>query len=368
MFVRGIKLFFIVVSFMFFMGISDVRAANDNGYAVCHYEIDDEHIAPKYGIHDIKSLWIVLSVSQADNLKVSCHNGTGSEGMSGICAVTTIDNQASMITSMHPKGTSIYRCPQKIYVYGAFEASAKNFFSNETKNLFTQDGLLNLTISSSMGVKDNLLRTNATLKRHFELLDAEGTDHSLDESENSYTDLYDASDFHKAEPFGGNSKADIDAIIAWGQGGIDGKKYSAENIDCDALLSNYEEEKTIRDFLNNLFWIISIIGIILLIIMTSIEFIKVVTGQDDEGIIKAFKHTVIRAICVVILLLLPVILSAILGLMNDITDNEDYYLKDADGEIVYTTDKDGHEVPVKLIHIGANEEPLCGIAETEDDE
>lgn len=377
MFVKGIKLFFIVVIFMFFIGISDVSAKNDNGYATCHYAIDDEYIRDKYDSFTMQRLWIVLSVKQRNTFTANCYMGGTSEGMSGVCAIATVDRKVDMVENMHRKGSSVYRCPSEIYVYSEYETEGIGFWEHKW---FTREGLQKLTISHIAETKENLFMTKATLKMHFELSDADGSEHSLDEADNSYTILYDASDFHKAEPFGGNYKsANIDAIMCWGRDGkwvnnqcVDGDTeeniLNVENIDCAALLSNFEDEQTVRDFLNNLFWIISIIGIVLLIIMTAFEFIKVVTGQDDEGLIKAFKHTVIRAICVVILLLLPVILSAILGFMNDITDNEYYYLKDENGEIIYRTNDEGQEEPIKLVHIGATGDPLCGIAELEDNQ
>ncbi len=69
-------------------------------------------------------------------------------------------------------------------------------------------------------------------------------------------------------------------------------------------------------FLNKFFWIISIAGILLLVIMTMVEFIKALTGSDDSGLIKAFKHTLIRIVVVIILLLLPIIVTFILNLVN----------------------------------------------------
>lgn len=146
----------------------------------------------------------------------------------------------------------------------------------------------------------------------------------------------------------------VQAIIDWGENEI--KKGDLEWKDsdgCEHLLSNYK----IREFLNNLFWIISIIGIILLIVMTAMEFIKVITGQDDEGIKKAFKHTIIRIVCVVILLLLPMIINTIITIINE---NNKYYLTDKNGEIV--KDEKGNPIELKLT-IGDDKQPTCGIGE-----
>ncbi len=126
----------------------------------------------------------------------------------------------------------------------------------------------------------------------------------------------------------GYQASDIDGIMQWGQTGdinLDGK----ENIDCNVISGN------LKDFLNWLFWILCVIGIVLLIIMTAIEFIKVITGQDDEGIKKALKHSLIRIVCAVLLLLLPMLVNFIITVINNAFSGE--------------------------VTIGANGEVTCGV-------
>ena len=89
---------------------------------------------------------------------------------------------------------------------------------------------------------------------------------------------------------------------------------SYETTNCDIF------DKNIRGFLNKLFWIISIAGIILLVVMTMVEFVKALTGSDDSGLIKGFKHTLVRIVAVIILLLLPTIITFILDLVNRYSD------------------------------------------------
>lgn len=84
------------------------------------------------------------------------------------------------------------------------------------------------------------------------------------------------------------------------------------------------------DFLKKLFWIISIAGIILLVVMTMVEFVKALTGSDDSGLIKGFKHTFVRIVAVIILLLLPTIITFILTLVNRYSD----YKIGEDGNVI----------------------------------
>ena len=74
--------------------------------------------------------------------------------------------------------------------------------------------------------------------------------------------------------------------------------------------------QSIRDFLKNLFTIIQVIGILLLIVLTLIEFVKALTASSEDGLKGAFKSTIKRIIAAVILLLLPMIIIFIIDIVN----------------------------------------------------
>ena len=97
------------------------------------------------------------------------------------------------------------------------------------------------------------------------------------------------------------------------------EKFEQECINYDVTDCNIFSKEIII-FLNKLFWIISIVGIMLLVIMTMVEFVKALIGSDDSGLIKGFKHTLIRIVAVIILLLLPTIITFILTLVNRYSD------------------------------------------------
>ena len=102
-------------------------------------------------------------------------------------------------------------------------------------------------------------------------------------------------------------------ILNWAQNKTEGKyQYTTDDIGspCNSV-------SEIGEFLSNLLWIINIIAIIILIIMTAADFIKAIVGSEDDTLKKAFKHFVIRAIIIVILFLLPLILGAIIRMMNN---------------------------------------------------
>lgn len=91
---------------------------------------------------------------------------------------------------------------------------------------------------------------------------------------------------------------------------------------------------SIREFLGHLFFIIQIIGIILMLILTFVEFVKVITASEDGGIKTAFKNSIKRIVAVVVLLLLPTLILWIIDMVNDSYGNS-------------------HTV------IGANGDPIC---------
>lgn len=116
-----------------------------------------------------------------------------------------------------------------------------------------------------------------------------------------------------------NGISNIEGIVNWGTNvETNGGEYSLDEVgDACGFI-----DTALRDLLNTLFWIISVAGIVLLIIMTAISFVKAITGSDDEKLRDAFKHLIIRAIAVVVLLLLPVILTAIIDIINNNSGGE----------------------------------------------
>lgn len=62
--------------------------------------------------------------------------------------------------------------------------------------------------------------------------------------------------------------------------------------------------------------LISVVGIILLVAMTSISFVKAIVASDDNKIKDAAKSLKTRIIVIIILLVLPVLLSFIINIVN----------------------------------------------------
>ena len=114
-----------------------------------------------------------------------------------------------------------------------------------------------------------------------------------------------------------NPNTIICSIYAWGMdlsGG--GTRYSSEAEDpCDLI--NGE----IRDILHEIFFFISVAGIIVLVVMTAISLVKVITASEDEALRNFLKGLWKRIICLIILLMLPMIVTFIIQLVNNVAPN-----------------------------------------------
>lgn len=121
----------------------------------------------------------------------------------------------------------------------------------------------------------------------------------------------------------------VENIKKWGKVANKDNYTGKFSDDCSVIGDN------VLIFLNNLFLIIQIISIVLFIILSSIEFIKVITGSAEEGLTKALKNTLRRVIVVIIILLLPLLIGWILD-----TINKNNFLTDDNGNVIIGSDGD----------------------------
>ena len=108
----------------------------------------------------------------------------------------------------------------------------------------------------------------------------------------------------------------VNSIISWAQEHTGLPVDFSDLPNCSALLGTGED--SLGQMLKNIFFGISIVGILLLIILTAMDFIKAIASSDeDDTLIKAFKRSKNRIIAIIILLLLPVLVTVIVNLVND---------------------------------------------------
>ena len=128
---------------------------------------------------------------------------------------------------------------------------------------------------------------------------------------NQKMDPIEASQYRdKSDELNTQAQSDTDVIKNWGE--KVGNTYTISDIGSPCGIISVE----LSNILSNILWIISIVGILLVIVMTAISFIKAITGSDDEKFKQAVKHLWIRIVVIIILLLLPVIVGAVIGVIN----------------------------------------------------
>ena len=81
---------------------------------------------------------------------------------------------------------------------------------------------------------------------------------------------------------------------------------------------------SLSDEIEDLFYYICIGGILLVVILSIIDLIKVVSGNSEDGLINFFKNLKARIITIIILLILPVIIPYILNLINSLAEITGY--------------------------------------------
>ena len=91
---------------------------------------------------------------------------------------------------------------------------------------------------------------------------------------------------------------------------------------CDTLLGNPDNEDSVAWLVQKILNYIQILGPILVVILSSIDFAKVIITSDDDSMAKATKKLTTRLILAASLFFLPVLVSVILstfGLTSDPT-------------------------------------------------
>ncbi len=94
-----------------------------------------------------------------------------------------------------------------------------------------------------------------------------------------------------------------------------------QNCDADSsLLGNPNDPDSVAWLLQQVLNYIRILGPILVIVLSSIEFAKVIVTSDDESMGKARKKLINRLILIVALFFIPTLVSFLLGIFGITTD------------------------------------------------
>lgn len=82
---------------------------------------------------------------------------------------------------------------------------------------------------------------------------------------------------------------------------------------CEGLLGDPKNPDDFAYFLQEIFDIFKFAAPILVLVMTTVDFVKAITSQDKDMILKSAKKTVTRLIIAVVLFFVPTILNVALS-------------------------------------------------------
>lgn len=90
--------------------------------------------------------------------------------------------------------------------------------------------------------------------------------------------------------------------------------------DCNSLLGSTQNEESVAWLLQQLLNYVKILGPILVVILSSLDFAKAIVASDDENMKKAERKLMVRLILAVALFLIPILVSVLLDVFGITTD------------------------------------------------
>lgn len=96
--------------------------------------------------------------------------------------------------------------------------------------------------------------------------------------------------------------------------------FSDDVQDCNSLLGSTQDEESVAWLLQQILNYVKILGPILVVILSSLDFAKAIVASDDDNMKKAEKKLVIRLILAVALFLIPTLVSVLLNIFGITTD------------------------------------------------
>ena len=298
-----------------FININAVNAeqiSTADGYARCVY---GGEVQETRGPVEWKSLvYVVIRIYRdTDNVVRAYGNMLSTKGYTNQSIVnsdefhTDISNYNDLFHHANDELLAHYRhtswyCNPQVYV----KLDNIENPSSAQLSMFPSSGYSSISLSedySSFSNEPVTFDSNDDVTDDFPNIRSEAWESHVEDQEEAYEDISGVTS--------NSNKVNTQAIIDWAE--QHGYPTSIDSIGdpCQII------DGSLKKILNSAFWIISIAGIILLVVMTAISFIKAIVGSDDEKLRDAISHLFTRIIVVIILLLLPMLLSFIITLINN---------------------------------------------------
>lgn len=90
---------------------------------------------------------------------------------------------------------------------------------------------------------------------------------------------------------------------------------------CESLLGNPSDENSVAWLLNKILTYAMVIGMLLVVVLSSIDFLKVIAKSDDDAMAKAWKKLFLRLIFAGLLLFVPTLTATMLDIFNLTSDS-----------------------------------------------
>ena len=249
--------------------------------------------------------------------------------------ISNKDNLSSMVNNDKgkfgfKKGEGVSNCPDKV----GFEWSALNGTQLDKVNDF---GNFVLNSNNKQGSLEKKQKFSADEARKIDIKNI--VDSSVSGKKRTTTDTTGdgentiSTEIENEENTGNQESVDSihDASDEWSS--EDGNS-SNESVSCAELLGDENVE-----LISNILFIISIVGVVLGVVLGSVDFLRAIVSSDDDALAQAWKKFKFRIISIVILLLLPVLVDFILSFVND---NLHFKKVDVNGDLV------GDEITVEV--------------------
>ena len=108
---------------------------------------------------------------------------------------------------------------------------------------------------------------------------------------------------------------EFDGISNVDESGIDMDKYDQEQ-SCEGLLGDPGDSESVAWLLQEALTVLKIVGPLLVVVLSSVDFAKVIITGDSEAMTKAGKKLGMRLILAVALFFVPIIVSALLDIFG----------------------------------------------------
>lgn len=322
--IKFLSAFLILFIGTLFFNIEDVKAIGDgSGYAECHYEWGEQKSQDTASQQNYwyRKYEIAITFYKENNTyyswaKIACTKDGDKQGTTVQENVCSIDNYNDIFHNADKYKKyfiteSNWKCPNELYInkdnmnpkmsvyYDKSTCDEKNggivFWKkcSRTVPINYSDGYI---IKPSGNPDPESVKLDATQEHS-------GTSYSNGNGSDNSSNSTDPSEMNP------------DELNQWAEDMKNKKDETEYENPCDVISKETKTE------IQKWIVVIAVAGVIILIVITLLDFAKALVSSDENRMGKILKNFRIRIICVALLMLLPVIVTGIINLVNSASGN-----------------------------------------------